>query len=112
LVGIVLRFTIRDRFPGLSILFYATPLPILMTGCLALVFRAMRRKLISGAAVWGILLIGLSVVWWKQDWRVTSTPGSFATATQNEPKVLVWNVARRKDLSGVAEFLRQRDPDV
>ena len=110
LVGIVMRLTIRDRVPGLAVVYYALP-PVILCGLatLVLAFQSMCRRWRS-AAICGLGAMGL--LWW------TCADGWFVHPTRGRPgeptlRVVAWNCGRgRGGWARIAERLPEFDADL
>jgi endonuclease/exonuclease/phosphatase family metal-dependent hydrolase len=105
--SLVLRFTVRDGVPGLSVLYYATPLALDAAGALVAALVAwrygMRRLRVAAATL--ALASGALCVADDFVWNAPSPPGAL--------RGVFWNVAY--GLSGwpkIVETLRSFDADV
>lgn len=108
LLGIAVRFTVRDTVRYCSTIFYATPLPLLAMASGTLLWLDWKRERWGRCIVWGVCL-GIFGTWtYQQDWRWTSHTPTSAPVIQ----ALFWNVARQDDLTPVVEYLRESQPDV
>jgi len=113
----MVRVTIKDRDFLSGLLFYATPLPVLLLGtvfCLGEACLHARRKF---RLFWLMLMIGIGIQWLWTDWKfslnsVADASKSSSPSSGEEVSVLFWNVARRQDLSAAARYLRQKQPDL
>jgi endonuclease/exonuclease/phosphatase (EEP) superfamily protein YafD len=111
LSGLLLRLTIRDRWPGLAIVFYATPLPVLAAGVVFSFAWALYRRRRKAAACWAVL-VGALLPWTiHHDWR-RAAPVDSAQSDGDVLSVLFWNVARRRDLSSVTRYIHAEQPDL
>jgi endonuclease/exonuclease/phosphatase (EEP) superfamily protein YafD len=103
--GIAVRLTVRDRLPGLSTLFYATPLPLIAAGLLFAAAVPGRREFRLGCLSAGL---ACGLWWWSVGWSAGGLAGS-----ESAVRVAYWNVARgRGGYDAVAEELRRLDADV
>lgn len=108
LVTLVLRLTIADRWPVLSMLFYATPWPVITLGWwLAVALFARRSQARRSAALAGLACLAttLGSQWaWNAPARAHDEPGL---------EILFWNVARgQRGWNNIFDELRQSDADV
>jgi endonuclease/exonuclease/phosphatase family metal-dependent hydrolase len=87
LVGVLLRLTIRDHWFGPSILFYATPLPVLAVTAIiaAIAWRIQSRSRLAWTCMAAAVLC--TMWWFSQSYR-NHTP-SASTPTL---RVLMWNI--------------------
>ncbi|WP_430411136.1 endonuclease/exonuclease/phosphatase family protein [Kordia sp.] len=85
LIAIVIHFTLKDTFYISSLLFYATPLPLLVLGLLfmLLFIKASARK------YYVILIVVLSIIWVKNSYLYTSK-----VETSNALEIVLWNAYR------------------
>jgi vancomycin resistance protein VanJ len=107
-LAILLRLTVRDRFFGPSILFYATPWPVLASGAagLALFFAWQKRR--RSAAALAFATVATLAMWLHSSWR-----GNQPLAPRGELRVILWNVSRPgHTLPAIADWLRAQDADV
>lgn len=112
LSGAILRVTLADSVHPLGILFYATPLPVLVAGSLfCLVAAALFRQ--WNRAVFWLIMATCFLPWWvASDFRFPPR-GVHQTATPDpQVSVLLWNVARRSDLTDTIREIRERDADL
>lgn len=107
-VALAVRVTVRDRVPGLAVLFYATPLPVLA----GLFFagaagwwsaRSRRGALVSLAAA---IAIGA----WAASVMVRLTPARGPGA--DTIRLLLWNVASSTDAEGRLAAIARENADV
>jgi endonuclease/exonuclease/phosphatase (EEP) superfamily protein YafD len=107
-LGLVLQFSIRDRVPGFSILYYATPWPVLAVcgGVLALYWHRHRRRTVaSGLAAAAFVALGC---WLTLDWEWRRPP-----ASNGALRVVLWNADRPDSrLPGDVRWLRAQDADI
>lgn len=87
LVCLLLRLTVRDRLFGLSVVFYATPLPVLAVAAViaAVLWRIQSRSRPAWACMAAAVLCA---VWWFSLSYRNHTP---STAIP-EARVLMWNI--------------------
>lgn len=111
IVGTLLRLTIKDTIPHLSLFYYASP-PILLS--LAALILSLRQCLLKERR-WAIMLAVVSLVmvgWWHWESYQHFTSRSM---TENEVprKVLFWNVSYAKaGWPTLIEEIQQHDPDI
>lgn len=109
--GLLLQFGLKDRLPGLALLFYALPQPCLLAlaAVLALVPGARLRSRLGAVAV--ALPLALN---WLGPLLITRPPAAAAAAAHaDDLRLLVWNVARPKGPhAGLIELVRERQPHV
>ena len=106
-LALVVRFTIRDRVPGFSTIYYATPLPILALGPAAagVVALLVRRPRWAAGSAAGALL--LPAVFFATSHR------SLAASKGGEIRGVLWNVSHgTAGWDRVASGLRSRNPDL
>jgi len=108
-IALAVRLTVKDATVVSGMIFYASPLPVLMvvTAITLAGFLCLKQRRPAWRSA--ILLVILSVWWVAQDWRFSSTG-----PTQNSKaiQVLYWNVARRGDLSASIELIRSVNADI
>ncbi|WP_298417617.1 endonuclease/exonuclease/phosphatase family protein [uncultured Kordia sp.] len=87
-IAIVLHFTIKDYFYISSLIFYATPLPLIVLGLLFLVLfiKAFARK------YYVILAVILAIIWVKNNYAFTTT-----TNTSEGLEIVLWNGYRTQN---------------
>jgi len=106
-LALIGRLTLRDRIPGLSTIYYATPLPILAlgpaaAGLIALLVRRPRWAAGSGAAAVVLLAVFLG-----------SSHRSLASPRGGEIRGVLWNVSHgMKGWDRVASGLASRNADL
>lgn len=109
--GLLLQFGLKDRLPGLALLFYALPKPCLLAlaAVLALAPGARLRSRLGAVAV--ALPLALT---WLGPLLITRPPAAAAAAAKaNDLRLLVWNVARpQRPHAGLIELVRARQPHV
>lgn len=107
-VGLIVRLTVRDRFDGLSVIFYATPWPVLAVLLIfpMILWAGFRRLKLT--AIFVILFVGCLVCWISRSWfrnAVVGTPASF--------RALYWNTAHpARILPNVIEKVRASGADI
>ena len=85
--GLLVRLTVRDRYDGISIIYYATPWPLLaFAGAVCAVFWRKRRRL-------RLTLVAIAFVC-ASAWVMTSFRFVPKDTTRAEFRVTYWNVAR------------------
>jgi len=90
-VGVILRLTIRDRVPGLSVLFYALPYGVLVPLAACVTITRLRRGPRLRSIYWTIGLAFLTLGWMAADWRSTQA----ARPQYDRPiRVVCWNTCR------------------
>ncbi len=105
--GLLLQFGLKDRLPGLALLFYALPKPCLLAlaAVLALWPGATGCRRLAALAV--AVAIGLS--WLGPLLEPSPTPATAPRA--DDLRLLVWNVARPQGPhAGLIELVRARQP--
>ena len=107
-LALLLHLTVRDRLTGPSVLFYATPWPVLAVGAgVAALFWWWKRRRLPAAAL-AILAVTALVVWLSSSWLRHPPP-----ATRGALRVVHWNVSRpARGLPAIAAWLRAQDADV
>lgn len=105
--GLLLQFGLKDRLPGLALLFYALPKPCLLALAVALALwpGTSRRLRLLALTLAG----GLAAVWLGPSLLSPARP---ALPPQPEDlRLLVWNVARPEGPhAGLIELVRARQP--
>lgn len=106
-IGFVVRVTVRDRFPVISIFYYALPL-IVQAGLLY-----------ASAACWGyskkwrrtlLCLIAANLLFGF--WRISNSYEHRAQQTGG-PRIVFWNIARGKlGMDSVIARIKRENPDV
>ncbi len=109
--GFALRLTIRDRFPPLAPLFYATPLPVLsVLASVAGGIWLARGKTIRGGAFF--LASSLFALAWPPSAFLRNVPGAPSNDTR-QIRVLFWNVfLGNLGRDGIARVVQERNPGV
>lgn len=109
IVGVLLRVThLRDRFVGLSLVFYSTPWPVMAAGFLGLAVHAWRRGKMHPMRRYAAFAVVAVVVWVSLSW-------CWAPASETAPGIrfVHWNVGRPDWRLGPAiRWLRAQDADV
>ncbi|SFI26752.1 endonuclease/exonuclease/phosphatase family protein [Planctomicrobium piriforme] len=112
LLGLLIRLTVKDVRLGVGLIFYMTPLPILVFGAAACLLWSLIHRWWIRSVAWGVLLVLLVPWWWAHDWRSNPTPPAASAVEPAPVKVLFWNVARRADLAETLKFIAQVDADI
>ena len=106
-LALIVRFTIRDRVPGFSTVFYATPLPVLAVGPAAagvIALLARRPRWAAGSAAGALLLPAMFFA---------TSHRSLAASKGGEIRGVLWNVSHgMKGWERIASGLRSRNPDL
>lgn len=105
--GLLLQFGLKDRLPGLALLFYALPKPCLLALAVALALwpGATGRKRLAALMV----AVALSLAWLRPLLEPSPTPAVPPRA--DDVRLLVWNVARPQGPhAGLIELVRERQP--
>ena len=107
-LAVLLHLTMRDRYFGPSLLFYAAPWPVIAAGAAAagLFWRWKKRRVIAATLA---LLTGVALATWlRSSWQHHPRP-----AARGELRVVHWNVSRPgRGLPAIAAWLRAQDADV
>lgn len=107
-VAPIVRWTVRDRVPGLSLIFYASPWPVIAFGaalCAYYWFRHARRFM---AAVLAMECLAALAGWLSHDWQWRAS-----TDIRGELRVVHWNVDRpNKRQAGTMRWLAAQDADI
>ncbi|WP_437227309.1 endonuclease/exonuclease/phosphatase family protein [Planctomicrobium sp. SH661] len=111
-IGLLVRMTVKDRFLGSAILFYATPLPLLVVGSTVSLLASWLRRRKWSTRIWLLIFVTVTAWWWIRDWRFAGEPVRPDGVSTQGISVLFWNVARKQDLLSAAQFIRDRNPDV
>ena len=107
-LALLLHLTVRDSVFGPSLLFYATPWPVMAAGAAAtaLFWRWKRRRLL--AAMLAIFAIAALATWLQSSWQRHARP-----AARGALRVVHWNVSRpARGLPAIARWLRAQDADI
>ena len=109
IVGILLRVTrIRDRFDGLSVVYYSTPWPALACGFVILAIHHYRRAHRHAMRRTIAFTVVALFTWIATSWH--SAPPAMREA---DLRLVHWNVARPLDrLPGCARWLRAQNADI
>lgn len=104
---LIVHFIIKDRFFPLSILFYASPLPIIIGITLFLVVLFFKRR--NYRTVLLVTSIVLGCIWFNNYYFFTTTEPQ-----QNTSKVLFWNLAKKNQLplSYISEKANIYQPEI
>lgn len=108
----LLRFTLADSVHPLGILFYASPLSVLTAGSLFCLVVATRFRQWRRGVLWLILTGFFFTIWIQRDFRWSPQPPQQTSDSSPSISVLLWNIARKTDLTDTAAALRARDADV
>ena len=107
-VAFAIHGTIRDRIPGLSILFYATPWPVIAAGSALLAIYWTRRELRIPASLFVAITLTALGFWLALDWQWRQTPGP-----RGQLRIVQWNVDRPAwRLDGDLRWLAAQDADI
>lgn len=109
LLGLVLQFGIKDRIPGVSLLFYAMPKPCLAALAVTLlVWPLARLKSRLAAAAIGIVLSGL---WVHSSWG--AHPIVSGRDESQEVRILYWNLCRPADVDqAMVDLMKEFQPHI
>lgn len=91
IAGVILRVSIRDRLPGLSVLFYALPYGVLLPLAAGVTVARLRRGPRMRGVYWAIGLGFLAVGWIAADWRSQQRP---LPPNGRPVRVVCWNTCR------------------
>ena len=108
-LGIVLHFSVRDRYPILDGLFYALPLPVLTAVAGLLWLLAGKQDRAKKLA--GVVLLIFWVTWMTRSWTWNSAK---APSPQLAPEIsiLYWNLSRPlQPHAKLIETIRRFQPD-
>lgn len=91
-LGVFLQFGLKDRIPGISLLFYAMPKPCLAALAITLaIWPRVRWRSRMAAALAAVTLAGLWIsTSWHQPKPVATTPRN----PDQEVRILYWNLCR------------------
>ena len=112
LAGIAVRLTLQDRFPIISVFYYATPLPLVLFGSVTMTVVSIVEKRHANLAFWLCLTIPIAIWWLKADWQFSAKSPSdddiivlFANTSHNtSPRRLIQLIQGSKpDIIGLAE---------
>jgi endonuclease/exonuclease/phosphatase family metal-dependent hydrolase len=110
LAGVLIRLSVKDSQHFIGLIYYALPLPVLMTGSLLAMLLAWSRQRWKTGMFW-MAMAGLLVPWWIQhDWKSARRPepaGHMPPVT-----VMFWNVARQSNLEPALQLIRQTRPQI
>ena len=108
ILGALIRLSVRDGFPLLSVLFYATPIPVLAGLALlsATAWASSKRWIYCT----GALLIAMGCILW---WHRCSHFDNSSYRSRAEDSVMLWNVAHgRLGWDSIVDRIRAEDPDI
>ncbi|MHA3773381.1 endonuclease/exonuclease/phosphatase family protein [Verrucomicrobiota bacterium sgz303538] len=108
-IGVLLRLIgWRDRFAGLSLVYYSTPWAVIAAGFAALAVYARWRQQMRTALVRGLVAIAAGVAWLATCWYM----GSPSSASPDF-RLVLWNVRNNgRGFDGIAARLKEFSPDV
>lgn len=107
-LALLVRLTIRDRFPVSALLFNATPWPLMAAAAALLAGYWLWRKRRLPGLVHAILALVALVAWIASSWRLHPRP-----AERGDLRVVLWNVSRpERGLPAIARWLRAQDADI
>jgi endonuclease/exonuclease/phosphatase (EEP) superfamily protein YafD len=109
MAGIVLRVTrLRDRFDGLSLVFYSTPWPVMAAAFVGLAVHFRRRGNWHAVRRYSAFTVAALFTWFATSWYSAPVPD-----TAPDLRFVHWNVARPDwRLDGCAKWLLAQDADV
>jgi len=106
--GLLVRFAVQDRVPGLDLLYYALPLPVTIGLLLVAAVLSLRLGQKRSALACTLVSCCLLVLWMRTGaaWhRCAARPADF--------KVLEWNTAHgRSGWAGIVAAIRRHNADV
>jgi hypothetical protein len=104
---LIVHFILKDRFFPLSILFYASPLPIILCITFFLVVLFFRRRNYRNALL--VTSVVLGCIWCNSYYFFNS-----AEPQPNTSKVLFWNLAKKNQLpvSYISEKVNSYQPEI
>ena len=106
-VGMVVHLSCRDFLPGLSVIFYALPLPLIAVGWLGLALWHVRQRLLMSPC---LTLAFVTALWWQ---ATSYQPPGHASSSRAGLKVLYWNMAHHRLPSADLQCLvDQHRPDI
>ncbi|MEN6333493.1 MAG: endonuclease/exonuclease/phosphatase family protein [Phycisphaerales bacterium] len=97
----LLQYTIKDRVPGLAVLFYALPPLVIAVAALLSVGLLSRRASLSWVAVSIAAAVLAMVTWIRTDLAYTHPP-----ASAGDLRIVLWNIGHCKNTTAVADALR------
>ena len=106
--GLLLQYGIKDRLPGLSLLFYGMPKPML----LALAVTLMVWPKVSWKSRFFVAVISLvlSWTWAESSWR-SQAPTFAQRDAANEVRIMFWNLDRPLGLhQGMIDLVKEFQP--
>lgn len=109
IIGILLRITrLRDWVPGLSLVYYTTPWPVMAAGFVVLALHGWRRGNRRALVRYVLFTGGALFTWVALSWHSTPEP-----AQSHDLRVVLWNVSEPDaKLPQIAAWLRAQDADV
>lgn len=108
-VGVLLQFGIKDRYPIIDLLFYAMPKPCLLGLAVTLLVWPQSGLKARGWAA--IFAIGLGVMWGQGSWRSEPPTPSQPRVESEEVRILFWNLCRPKGLhQGMVDLMKEFQP--
>jgi vancomycin resistance protein VanJ len=106
-LALIGRLTIRDRIPGISTIYYATPLPILAVGLAVaglIAFLVRRPRWAAGSAAGAVVLLAVFL---------GSSHRSLAASKDGELRGVLWNVSHgMKGWDRISNGFASRHPDL
>lgn len=108
-LGAILQLTVCDRIEGLlTVLFYATPWPLITLGTAALALLSIRRRRPLQAVTLVVLTSAAAGIWLGGSWMSKGERSS-----SDSLRVVLWNVSRpERRLPAMARWLRAQHADV
>lgn len=100
-VGLLLQYTIKDRVPGLAVLFYALP-PLVIAVATLLSVGFLSRRSSLGWILVSIAAAALAMVTWIRTDLVYARP----PASTGDMRIVLWNVGHCKNATAIADSLR------
>lgn len=108
IAGLLLRCTVRDQFAGLAVLYYMTPLPLLVLGCGIGFVHSILKRARKASTVWGCLC--LVTLFWSvcSDWSFAEQQNP----QSDEIVVLLANLGNDTQIHLLAERVHHLQPDI
>lgn len=104
---LAIRFLVKDWIEAFSVVYYATPLPILAIFSLILGLIWLLSKRIRAAKFYFIFTIACLIAWSYESFSLNSR-----APTPSNLKLFFWNAARNKKAGEIADYVNRFNADV
>lgn len=107
LMAIIIRLSLKDHVPGLSVFYYATPLAVILIGSVISLVFAIVAKRRYGFVIWLIASVSVGLWWWRTELIFSSK-----AAQEDDVVVLFANIAHQENPTGLLKLIKDIQPDM